>query len=264
MAVSTLSWRAFEAERRRGPSLTAKNSSGILAPFAEAGIATHLVGYSALDRYFRVPEDNGVRPLHIFADATVAEIAPLVDELQFGGGPLVDAIASYRGTRLCVRCRDGGTASRYPFTVQHLRFDPRREVFLDPDAIYYDLRKPELVRRAADLEWWQVIAEAAQLISRYHFTFVPEREWIDAPVPPEPAPYQRHLLERILTSRAPDNGLRLLRDTGIVASWWPELAAMAGSAPRQGSPPGRRRVGAHPGHLRAPQVTRPLPALLPS
>ena len=228
MAVSTLSWRAFEAERRRGPSLTAKNSSGILAPFAKAGIATHLVGYSALDRYFRVREHSGGHPLHIFADATVAEIAPLVDELQFGGGPLVDAIATYRGTRLCVRCNDGGTASRYPFTVQHLRFDPRREVFLDPDAVYYDLRKPELVRRAAGLEWWQVIAEAAQLISRYHFAFVWDRQRIGATVPPPSSEYQRHLLEQILTSRAPANGLRLLRDTGIVASWWPELAAMAG------------------------------------
>ena len=39
--------------------------------------------------------------------------------------------------------------------------------------------------------------------------------------------YQRLLLERILTGRAPEKGLRLLRETGVVDSWWPELAAMA-------------------------------------
>ena len=198
-----------------------------LAPFAEAGISTHLVGYSALDRYFRVPEANSERLLHISADATVAEIAPLVDELQFGGGPLVDAMTRHRGTRLCVRCNDSGEASGYPFTVQQLRFDPRREVFLDPDAVYYDLRKPELVGRTTPLEWWQVIAEAAQLTSRYHFTFVPDPKWVDAHVPPASLESQRFLLELILTSRAPEKGLRLLRETGIVDSWWPELAAMA-------------------------------------
>ena len=198
-----------------------------LAPFAKAGISTHLVGFSALDRYFRVPEYNGERLLHISADATVAEIAPLVDELQFGGGPLVDAMTMYRGTRLCVRCSDSGEVGGYPFTVQHLRFDPSRKVFLDPDAVYYDLRKPELVSRASGLEWWQVIAEAAQLTSRYHFVLAPDRERIAASVPPASVEYQRLLLERILTSHAPEKGLRLLRETGIVDSWWPELAAMA-------------------------------------
>ena len=95
-------------------------------------------------------------------------------------------------------------------------------------VLYYDLRKPALVGCVTHLEWWQVVVEAAQLISRYHFTFAPDADWIDAFVPPVPAPYQRHLLERILTSRAPANGLRLLHGAGIVDSWWPELAAMAG------------------------------------
>ena len=149
-----------------------------------------------------------------------------MDELQFGGGPLVDAMTIYRGTRLCVRCNDSGVGG-YPFTVQQLRFDPSREVFLDPDAVYYDLRKPQLVGRANPLEWWQVIAEAAQLTSRYHFTFLPNPKWAGAHVPPASLESQRLLLELILTSRAPEKGLGLLRETGIVESWWPELAAMA-------------------------------------
>ena len=208
-------------------SLSVESPSSVLAPFDDAGVSADLVSYSALDRYFRVPEYYGERLLHIVADATVAEIAPLVDELQFGGGPLVDAMALHRGTRLWVRCGDSGGVTGYPFTVQQLRFDPRRDVFLDPDAVYYDLRKPELVRRPAGLEWWQVTAEAAQLTSRYHFAFTPDSAPIKAEAPPVSAEYQRHLLEQILTSRAPEKGLRLLYETGIVESWWPELAAMA-------------------------------------
>ena len=199
-----------------------------LAPFAQAGIATHLISYSALDRYFRQPDSGAERVRYLAADATVAEIAPLFDELQFGSDPMADAVAVHAGMRLCIRCSDSAETRGYPFSVQQFGFDPYRDMFLDPDAVYYDLRKPALVGCATDLEWWQVIAEAAQLVSRYHFTFAPERERIDAPVPPAPAPYQRHLLEQILTSRAPANGLRLLHDTGIVDSWWPELAAMAG------------------------------------
>ena len=199
-----------------------------LAPFGDAGIAARFISYSALDRYFRHPASGGERVRHVAADATVAEIAPLFDELQFGSDPLSDAVAVHGGVRLCIRCSDGAETRGFPFSVQQFGFDPHREVFLDPAAVYYDLRKPALVGCATHLEWWQVIAEAAQLISRYHFTFAPDADWIDAFVPPVPAPYQRHLLEQILTSRAPANGLRLLRDTGIVASWWPELAAMAG------------------------------------
>ena len=198
-----------------------------LAPFANAGIAAHLTTCSALDRYFREPDGIG-RVWYVAADATVAEIAPLFDDLQFGGDPLVDAVAVHGGTRLRIRCSDSAEARGFPFSVQHLRFDHQREVFLDPDAVYYDLRKPRLVERATDLERWQVMAEAAQLVSRYHFTFVPDAQRIDTPVPPVSVDYQRHLLERILTSRASASGLRLLHETGIVAAWWPELAAMAG------------------------------------
>ncbi len=199
-----------------------------LAPFAEAGVAAHLISYSALDRYFRELEYRNERVRYLVADATVAEIAPLFDELEFGSDPLADAVAGHGGMRLCVRCNDSDEVRKYPFTVQQLRFDPQRSVFLDPCAVYYDLREPELVGRATDLDWWQVIAEAAQLISRYDFAFAPDWKRIDPPAPPVSATYQRHLLARILTSREPANGLRLLHETGIVASWWPELAAMAG------------------------------------
>ena len=217
-------------DRASRPGAVALDCRTALAPFTDAGIVTHLVGCSALDRYFRVPGNGSGGLLHVSVDATVAEIAPLVEELQFGGGPLVDALATHGGTRLCVRCRDGGNAYRYPFTVQHLRFDPRREVFLDPDAVYYDLRKPGLARRRAGLEWWQVIAEAAQLTSRYHFSFTADRQRLPSGVPPASAEYQRNLLQQVLTGRAPEKGLRLLYETGIVASWWPELAAMANVA----------------------------------
>ena len=199
-----------------------------LARLDDAGITAYLASYSALDRYFAAPAGSAADSvLHVTAEATLAQLARVFDELQFGGNPLADAVAVAAGVRLCVRCIDSAELTGYPFTVLDLQFDPRREVFLDPRDVYRDLRKGGLVARATDLEWWQVIAEAAQAISRYHFTVDLDRERIPGPAPEVPVAYQRHLLERILTSRAPAKGLRLLHESGIVASWWPELAAMA-------------------------------------
>ena len=205
------------------------STSTVLARLDEAGITAHLASYSALDHYFAGPRRNGSAAgvLHVTADATLAELAKVFDELQFGGDPLADAVAVHEGTRLCVRCSDSAGRRGYPFTVLDLQFDPRREVFLDPRGVYRDLRKEALVTRASDLEWWQVVAEAAQAVSRYHFTACLDRALVPGPAPPAPVAYQRHLLERILTSAAPAKGLQLLHESGIVASWWPELAAMA-------------------------------------
>lgn len=200
------------------------------ARLEEAGITARLASYSALDRYFAGPGRTGAAAggvLYVTVDATLAELARVFDELQFGGYPLADAVAVHEGTRLCVRCSDNADSNGYPFTVLDLQFDPRREVFLDPCGVYGDLRKEALVARASGLEWWQVIAEAAQAVSRYHFTADLERALLPGPAPPVPAACQRHLLEGILTSAAPAKGLRLLHESGIVASWWPELAALA-------------------------------------
>ena len=198
-----------------------------LARLDEAGITAYLASYSALDRYYARPSERGFPGvLHVTADATLAELAQVFDELQFGADPLADAMAIHGGTRLCLRCSDSAEGRGYPFTVLDLQFDPRRQMFLDPCDVYHDLRKEALVARATDLGWWQVVAEAAQAISRYHLTVDLNRELIPGPAPEVPVAYQRHLLERILTSRAPAKGLRLLHESGIVASWWPELAVM--------------------------------------
>ena len=197
-----------------------------LARFDEAGINSVLTSYSAMDRYFFGHSMDMCTVTHVIVEATVAEVARAFDELYFGD-PLFDAIVMHENTVLCIRISDDDDDLRYPFTVLKLQFDWRRGIFLDPCGVYYDLRKLALVRCVTDLEWWQVVAEAAQLVSRYHFTFEPDHGSPDLVVPPVSAEYQRRLLERILTSRAPEKGLRLLRETGIVDSWWPELAAMA-------------------------------------
>lgn len=205
------------------------SSSAIFGRLEEAGITAQVARYSALDRYFAGPGRNGatVGVLHLAADATLAELAQVFDELQFGCDPLADAVAVHEGTRLSVRCTDSAERGGYPFTVLDLQYDPRRGVFLDPRGVYGDLRREALVPRASDLEWWQVIAEAAHAVSRYHFTADLDGTLLPGPAPPPPTAYQRHLLERILSSAAPAKGLRLLHESGIVASWWPELAAMA-------------------------------------
>ena len=202
-------------------------SARALARFDEAGIRSVLRSYSAIDHYFfgRLMDyvDTAV---HVIVEASLADVARVFDNLRFGD-PLSDAVVMHENTVLCIRCMDDDDDLGYPFTVLKLQFDWRRATFLDPCGAYYDLRKLALARCVSDLAWWQVVAEAAKLVSRYHFTFEPDHQSPDFVAPPVSAEYQRRLLEQILTGRAPEKGLRLLHETGIVDSWWPELAAMA-------------------------------------
>jgi poly(A) polymerase len=132
------------------------------------------------------------------------------------------------GFQLLFRCADSADVmTPSPFTVLDLLFDPRRDVFLDPREVYYDLRNPELVPRITDLPWWLVVTEAAQAISRYHYEVEVNFGRIPGPPPDVPIGYQRYVLQAVLLGRWPAKGLQLLLRSGLVAAWWPELAAMA-------------------------------------
>lgn len=194
----------------------------------EAGFSAYLTSYSALDCYFSRSAFNGSQQvLYLTTNATLARIARIFDDLEFGGNPMSDAITFLRQQKILIRSLDSVGRRRYPFSVLNLQYDTRREVFLDPLNVYSDLRKRGLISLSTDIEWWYVIAEAAQVISRYHFTVELDHREIPGQAATVSRMYQRHLLEHILTSPTPAKGLKLLCDSGLINTWWPELGAMA-------------------------------------
>lgn len=193
----------------------------------DAGYGVYYASYSALDRYFRLPAYG---PLHLSTDATLVALAQTFDELEYPGLPYEDAVIRSDDRRVLIRCDDADLPPRpFPFTIQGLLYDPVRDVFLDPQGVYPDLRSPRL-RPNIGVSSLYRLADAAVLASRYHYLVEVEELALEERLPePDPA-FQRQLLLSIMAGRHPEKGLNLLYFSGFVETFWPELQAMSGVA----------------------------------
>jgi len=197
----------------------------------EAGFATCFWSYSALDRYFRVSVSASVRtphPEYLLTEGSLIDLAKTFEDLTYPGLLYTDAALRREEGDYLFRCIE--PRLRPPpacFTVQELRYDPERRVYLDPFGVYPSLRQKKLVMAASEADALFRLAEAARLISRYHYEIRAE----DLPlrgVLPEPSPeFQRELLVSLLSSGDPAKGLTLLFASGFVEAFWPELFELA-------------------------------------
>lgn len=194
----------------------------------KAGIDAYWGSYSALDRYFdikklRITKGNS----YYLVNSTWLEFTQLFERIEFNVNPLVDIVVVYRENQYFVKFFDSDDSQvTYPFSVMSLLYNPLDKHFLDYEDKYFDLRKGNLVIQNSNFPWWIIVSEAAQLISRYHYRFEINQNYISELVPTVPIPYQRHILSQLLTSPNPEKGLILLKKTGLVDNWWPEIAAM--------------------------------------
>lgn len=195
-----------------------------IAALKESGYRVFYSSYSALDKFFRLPAGG---PRYLLTDSSLINLARTFDHLIYAGDQYEDAIVSCEERQYIFRCYDeDDPLSPRPFTVQELLYDPDRDVFLDPEGIYPDLRKPGLVVRSGASDLLR-LAEAAKLVSRYHYDVDPEELLLEGP-PVEPvAGFQRDLLSAVLAGSRPHKGLKLLFDSGFIGIFWPELQKMS-------------------------------------
>ncbi|MEI6873721.1 MAG: HD domain-containing protein, partial [Spirochaetota bacterium] len=142
-----------------------------------------------------------------------------------------DAEASIRsddGALVHLRCVDSRFRSDesppafYPLDIFR---SPGSRSFFDPREIYPLLREKLLEPRSSDAE---ALFDAAILVSRYDYR-LPETWKPRAPTVMS-ADAQRDLLALILTGAHPERGLELLRASGFVSAFWPELALLPGTS----------------------------------
>lgn len=197
-----------------------------LEALGQAKIPCYLHSYSALDRYFRVREPG---PIHVLTRSTLVDLARLFDDITYTGNGLADAALTHGESRYLFRCVDEDEHDpRGSYTVLDLLYDTGRDVFLDPRAVYPDLRKPGLTPSPIRTpEYVTAIMDAALIVSRYHYVNDVVESSAEPSFPSLPAAVQRDLLVSILSSRRPDKGLRLLAATGFLAAYWPELDVLA-------------------------------------
>jgi poly(A) polymerase len=192
-----------------------------------AGFDVYYTNYSALDRYFRLPSSG---PLYLQTDATLVALAQTFEDIEYADLPYEDAAVRMDDRRVMFRCHDQDVSAQpFPFTVQGLLYDPTRDVFLDPEGIYYDLRSTHLFANRG-VSPLHRLADAAVLASRYHYVVDTDELALGDRLPEPDAAFQRRLLLSIMASAHPEKGLSLLYYSGFVQTFWPELQRMSGVA----------------------------------
>ena len=185
-----------------------------------------LASYSSLDRYFGV---GGPGSVYVVTDASLITLAKLFEDLRYPGLPLEDAAVETDDTRYIFRCVDRiAEPPSVPYTVLRLLYNPERRAFLDPLGIYRDLRRTELVAGDGFLPEWVFLFEASKLVSHYHYEVGGVELWSPEAVSsfPSEAAKQQELLVSVVCSRYPCKGLSLLKESGFLEAFWPELHQM--------------------------------------
>jgi poly(A) polymerase len=206
---------------------------------AAAGIEAYEASFSALDRY-RGLEPGPVR--FALAIGGLQDLAKALDGLRFPGLGFADAAIDLEAdgsldsdrrapSTVYLRCAESpASAEPAAFPQLDLLRDPRRDVFLDPKGVYPCLRSAATRRQSSGARDGaeNELFEAAVLLARQPYELEADEE---PPGPPRdyPAEAQRALLTLILTGPSPWRGLELLRRSGFVAAYWPELADLAGT-----------------------------------
>jgi poly(A) polymerase len=176
-------------------------------------------------------------------DAEIQDLARLFEGLRFPGPDLADGAVRHEGRDFYFYCYNDNPVPAAVFPLLEFIQDLRTKRFLDPGGIYPLLR--EIRSGSLQTPWWEggeasigrysAVMAAALILARYGGGGVP-REQINRiaalfqgsdGTPPKPEE-QRMLLSGILSSPNPGPGLELLKASGFIAGFWPELAAMDG------------------------------------
>ncbi|MDR2619441.1 MAG: HD domain-containing protein [Treponema sp.] len=216
------------------------------------GYAAGLLGFSAIDRYL------GREPLPfalVETDAEIQDLARLFEGLRFPGPDLADGAVRHEGRDFYFYCTarrensfnsffiDDNPVRAAVFPLLEFSQDLRAMRFRDPRGVYPLLR--EIRSGSLSSPWWEdvnlgagryrALMAAALILARYGGAETPAGQIGriaalfrgSGGTPPKPEE-QRMVLSGILSSPHPGPGLELLRASGFIAEFWPELAAMDG------------------------------------
>jgi poly(A) polymerase len=213
----------------------------VFQSLAAAGIEAFEASFTALDRY--LGRDPG--PIRfILAIGGLQDLARALEGIRFPGLSFADAALDLeaegsldsdrkRPSVVYFRCADSAAAAEgAAFAQLDLLRDSRRDVFLDPKGVYGCLRSPAAQRSIAAMAdrdgAERELFEAAVLLARESYELDPGEA---ATEPPRdfPVEAQRALLTLALTGPSPWRALELLRRSGFVEAYWPELARLPGT-----------------------------------
>ena len=204
---------------------------------------TYLYSHSALDLYFGPPDVPVVRAAF---EGSVSDLAAEIESLRFPGRPFTDAVNRCGETIVTWKTLDSiGEITSHPADQLNLLYDVGGRRFLDPNGIYYSLRKktidgideelavPMNGNKLERAEYcWKVIGDIAVLLSRYGYD-LPSEKKVSCGLPGKdlesalmPVDAQRELLLLVLTGKNPQRGFEFLKNTRFLEYHWPELVSL--------------------------------------
>ncbi|MDR0495474.1 MAG: HD domain-containing protein [Treponema sp.] len=214
---------------------------------ADAGFPAYLHGISAIDSYLGQKPVNAV---HILCGASLADLARLFEGLRYPGAALADAALDLNGKTWYFRCDAPNDLRQYRDSFSFLEFyqNCASRRFHDPHDIYPLLRyiRDGVQYGDSGVTQWQntaninadpcrVLIDAAIILSRYFSAHSEEGKSKSGEINEtglkglNGAPgieEQRLALIRLLESANPAPGFELLKNSGFVAAYWPELAVL--------------------------------------
>jgi len=203
----------------------------IFSSLAAAGYTIKFRIYSALDLYFRLP---ALPFFWIETNADIAVLARYIDNLRFPGVGVADAAVETSGGTCYFRCLESNEQSEASYPLLSLTYDWQTKRFQDPLGVYPLLRKLRNHKSETDLDLniaqphtgnSHTVMEAALLLARYGFPagmFAAAKEQNLSPGPET----QRAFLCCLLLSARPELALELLKESGFLKEFWPELASL--------------------------------------
>ena len=222
---------------------------------SEAGYPAYLHGFSAIDSY--LGRENAVAA-HVLCGAGLADLARLFEDLRYPGAVLADAAVDREGKTWYFHCEDAADAE-YPrdlrrnrSTFRFLEFyqDCKNKRFYDLNNIYSILRfirdgKNDDDSSCAGIagDWHEepnpgvepsrALIDCALILAHYFpdvasrgINSISEKFRGSGGFSPPGIEEQRLLLAGLLGAANPGPGFELLKKSGFIAAYWPELAAL--------------------------------------
>ena len=192
----------------------------------------YLHGLSSLARYFRKDLPGFSFEL---IEGSIVDLAQNFDNISYPGVDGVEAVVRDDDLEAVFSCVDSlSDIEVNPLSPMNLLFDKNRGVYIDRTDAYKSLRALELKHepKARTRLGIDNMLEAAALVSC--FSFKPSAEILEAMADAagsgaDPAPMvQRLYLTAVVAGAQPAEGLRMLRDFGVLERLWPELHALVG------------------------------------
>lgn len=219
-------------------------------------IPYHLVGISALERFFSMPTGPYTT---VEMSAELHDLARAFESLSFPGLPHWDAMVTQGEHRVLIRTAedastDFNTAAHHPLLA--FRWDPQAQTFHDPHDLYPLLKEarkrlwtaqtvpgcedgtlPDCGPEPLEVSGLSAL-DAAVITARFPLVPAgPPDQWTNDPALP-PA-FHQQLLTLVLTGAFAQRGLEVLRRSGYLHAVLPELIKMnATEHSKEGHPEG--------------------------